>query len=67
MDGVLLMANAGVIAATGDAAPDAWRRVVAYLTQAFSADRAGPLPPAPSGDALYGAMTRLARAKVREV
>ena len=58
---LLLMANAGVIAATGDAAPDAWRRVVAYMVQAFGAAQAGPLPPAPSGDALYEAMARLVR------
>jgi AcrR family transcriptional regulator len=58
---LLLMANAGVIGATGDAAPDAWRRVVAYMVQAFAAEQADPLPPAPSGDALYKAMMRLAR------
>ena len=58
---LLLMANAGVVAATGNAAPDAWRRLVGYMTQAFAADHAGPLPPAPSGDALYQAMARLAR------
>jgi AcrR family transcriptional regulator len=59
---LLLMANAGVIAATGDAAPDAWRRVVAYMTQAFAAGHTEALPPAPSSDALYRAMLRLTRA-----
>jgi AcrR family transcriptional regulator len=56
---LLLMANAGVIAATGDAAPEAWRRMVAYMTQAFAADHAQPLPPSPSGSSLLQAMRRL--------
>ncbi len=56
---LLLMANAGVIVATADAAPDAWRHLVAYLTQAFAADHSDPLPPAPTGTALYRAMLRL--------
>jgi AcrR family transcriptional regulator len=56
---LLLMANAGVIAATRNAAPDAWRRLVAYTTQAFAADHAQPLPPAPSGSSLLRAMRRL--------
>ena len=55
---LLLMANAGVVAATADAAPHAWRRLVAYMTQAFAADHAGPLPSAPTGAALYRAMLR---------
>src|SRR5450756_2269116 len=29
---LLLMANAGVVAATAGTAPDAWRRLVAYLS-----------------------------------
>ena len=58
---LLLMANAGVVAATAGAAPDAWRRLVAYMTQAFAADHAGPLPSAPTGRALYQAMLRLTR------
>jgi AcrR family transcriptional regulator len=56
---LLLMANAGVIAATRDAAPDAWRRLVAYMIQAFAADNSGPLPPPPTGAALLQAMRRL--------
>ena len=59
---LLLMANAGVITATGESAPEAWRRLVAYLVQAFSADHAEPLPPAPAPRAMYRAMIRL-RAK----
>jgi hypothetical protein len=35
---MLLMANAGVISGTGDAAPGTWRRLVAYLIQAFATD-----------------------------
>jgi AcrR family transcriptional regulator len=56
---LLLMANAGVVAATGDAAPDAWRRLVGYMIQAFRTDTAEPLPPAPSPRAMYRAMVRL--------
>jgi AcrR family transcriptional regulator len=56
---LLLMANAGVVAATGDDAPDAWRRFTAYMIQAFAACDAGALPPAPEAAALYRAMLRL--------
>ncbi|MFE9888492.1 TetR/AcrR family transcriptional regulator [Streptomyces scopuliridis] len=52
------MANAGVVNATGDAAPDAWRRVVALLIQSCEAPARGPLPPSPEHDALYRAMLR---------
>ncbi|GCB44515.1 TetR/AcrR family transcriptional regulator [Streptomyces sp. NL15-2K] len=52
------MANAGVVNATGDAAPDAWRRVVALLIQSFEAPARGPLPASPEHDALYRAMLR---------
>jgi AcrR family transcriptional regulator len=45
---VLLMANAGLVHATRDAAPHAWRRLVAYLLEGFRADRTGPLPAAPT-------------------
>jgi hypothetical protein len=55
---LLLMANAGVISATGDNAPDAWERVVAYLIQAFSASHAEPLPEPPRPTAIYRAMLR---------
>ncbi len=56
---LILMANAGVINATRDAAPDAWRRVVAYLLQAFETRAAGPLPVPPTPAQLYRAMRRL--------
>jgi AcrR family transcriptional regulator len=47
---LLLMANAGILRATRDVAPHAWRRLVAYQLQAFHArgDRSGPLPAAPT-------------------
>ena len=54
-----LMANAGVVNGTGQAAPDAWRRLVAYLLQAFAADAARPLPPPPSEGQMYRALLRL--------
>lgn len=58
---VLLMANAGVIAATGDAAPDTWRRLVGYMLQAFAVHEPETLPAAPQPAALYRAMVRLNR------
>lgn len=56
---MVLMANAGVVNATGDAAPDTWRRLVAYLTQAFAAAAAAQLPDPPSPGEMYRAMVRL--------
>lgn len=58
---LLLMANAGVVQATRDAAPDAWRRVVALLLDGFRAEGAQPLPAAPAPARLYRAMLRLGR------
>ncbi|MFJ9018898.1 hypothetical protein ACIRPU_02760 [Streptomyces sp. NPDC102259] len=55
---LLHMANAGVVQATGDAAPDAWRRVVALFVQSYEAPARGPLPASPEHDALYRAMLR---------
>lgn len=52
------MANAGVVNATGDAAPDAWRRVVALMIQSFQAPARGALPASPEPRALYRAMLR---------
>jgi AcrR family transcriptional regulator len=56
---MLLMANAGVINATGDAAPETWRRLVAYLIQAFAAGSAKPLPDPPTPRRIYRALLRL--------
>jgi AcrR family transcriptional regulator len=55
---LLLMANAGVVAATADTVPDAWRRPVAYMLQAFEATNTTPLPPAPDAEQLFAAMER---------
>jgi hypothetical protein len=49
---------AGVVNATGGAAPDAWRRVVALLVQSLEAPSRGPLPDPAGHDALYRAMLR---------
>lgn len=40
---LILMANAGVVEAIGDAAPDAWPGVVAYLLHACAVNAARPL------------------------
>jgi AcrR family transcriptional regulator len=45
---LLLMANAGVVHATRDAAPHAWRRLIAFLLEGFRAAHTGPLPAAPT-------------------
>jgi len=55
---VLLMANAGVVAATADTAPDAWQRPIEYMLQAFAADNTQPLPAPPARNALLRAMQR---------
>jgi AcrR family transcriptional regulator len=55
---MFLMANAGVLTATGDAAPDTWRRLVGYLIQACAAQAAQPLPDPPPPRQLYKAMLR---------
>ncbi|WP_206797496.1 TetR/AcrR family transcriptional regulator [Amycolatopsis sp. MtRt-6] len=57
---VLLMANAGVIAATADAAPGTWRRLVGQMLRAFATPDAPlpPLPDAPDSADLYRAMAR---------
>ncbi|MEH0550734.1 MULTISPECIES: TetR/AcrR family transcriptional regulator [Streptomyces] len=61
------MANAGVVNATGDAAPDAWRRVVALFIQSLEAPARGPLPGSPGHDALYRAMLRVGQGTTRPV
>ncbi|WP_435226609.1 TetR/AcrR family transcriptional regulator [Streptomyces sp. Tue6028] len=60
---ILLMANAGVINATGNAAPDTWRRLVAHMLRSFATPDAPlpPLPSAPAPAALYRAMVRITR------
>jgi AcrR family transcriptional regulator len=56
---LILMANAGVVMATREAAPEAWRRLVGYLLQAFAAERAEPLPEPPTKTEMYRALMRL--------
>ena len=53
---ILLMANAGVIAATRGAAPGTWERLVGYMLQAFTAPQPATLPPPPDPSALARAM-----------
>jgi AcrR family transcriptional regulator len=62
---MVLMANAGVINATGDAAPQTWRRLVAYLLQAFAAESEAPLPDPPSPAQTYRALLRVQRKVAR--
>jgi len=58
---LLLMANAGVVSVLGDAAPDAWRRLVATFLVAWSTDPASDveLPPAPTPRQLSRAFARV--------
>jgi AcrR family transcriptional regulator len=63
---VLLMANAGVITAAGNTAPDSSARLVAYLIQAFTAPQPATLPPPPDPDALAHAMLGLDCADTRK-
>ena len=58
---ILLMANAGVIAATQEAAPGTWERLVGYMLQAFTAPQPATLPPPPGPSALARAMAGLGR------
>ena len=60
---LLLMANAGVVRATRDAAPDAWQRFVAIVLDGFRADGARPLPPPPAPAQVYQAMSTLGRTR----
>ena len=53
---LLLMANAGVVSVTGDAAPTAWRRLVAYFLRACAVDPTGPLPAPSSPRQMYRAL-----------
>src|SRR5215204_1057462 len=54
---IFLMANAGVLTATADAAPESSERVVAYLLQGCATAAATePLPAPPAPQQLYRAM-----------
>jgi AcrR family transcriptional regulator len=63
---MLLMANAGVIAGTADAAPGTWRRFAAYIIQAFSARNTQPLPEPPTRTAMYRALLHLSESGTRD-
>jgi hypothetical protein len=62
----MLLANAGVVRGTRDAAPLAWKRFVALLLDGCRAEGAHPLPPPPPPAQVYRAMRRLARPDARE-
>jgi AcrR family transcriptional regulator len=55
---LVLMANAGVVAATAAHAPESSDRLVGYLLQAFAASAASDLPPAATPRRMYRALTR---------
>jgi AcrR family transcriptional regulator len=63
---LLLMANAGVVTATHDAAPETSPRLVAYMLQAFSSEASGPLPAAPTPGRMYRALHRLQKRHPRD-
>jgi hypothetical protein len=59
---VMLLANAGVLGATGETAPEAWRRFAALMVDAFrAADASEPLPPAPAEHELRRSIAMLAK------
>jgi hypothetical protein len=53
-----LMANAGVVAATAEHAPESSDRLVGYLLQAFASAAASELPPPATPQRMYRALTR---------
>jgi AcrR family transcriptional regulator len=63
---LLLMANAGVVQGAGEAAPDAWRRFVAMMLEAFRADGATALPAPPTPRQLMRAMRGISRTSDQE-
>ena len=58
---VMLLANSGVLAATGQTAPDTWRRFAALMVDAFAAGPTEPLPPAPAEQQLRRSIAMLAK------
>ncbi|MEU4245352.1 helix-turn-helix domain-containing protein [Actinoplanes sp. NPDC026619] len=60
---MLLMANAGVLTATADAAPETSRRLIEYFLQACAVAAARPLPEPPAPRRMYRAMLRFASPK----
>lgn len=55
---LLLMANAGLVHRTADAAPHSWRRHAAFVLDGLRASAATPAPPAPSDTDMRAAMGR---------
>ena len=55
---LLLRANAGVVAATAEHAPESSDRLVGYLLQAFASAAAGELPPPATPQRMYRALSR---------
>jgi AcrR family transcriptional regulator len=60
---LLFFANAGVVQATSQAAPHAWRRLVAFMLEAFRASHPGPLPAALTPPQAERAMRSIAHDK----
>ena len=60
---VLLLANSGVLAATGESAPDTWRRFAALILDGFATDVESrrPLPPAPPEQQLRRSIAMLGK------
>ncbi len=56
---IVLMANAGVVAAAGRAAPRSAPRLIGFLLEAFAAPGTGNLPPPPSSRQVTRALMRL--------
>ena len=56
---VMLLANAGVLEATGRHAPDAWRRFAALMVDAFSTGPRSDLPPPTPPEALRRSVAML--------
>ncbi len=55
----MLLANAGVLEATREHAPDAWRRFAALMIDAFRAGTHGALPPPTPADELRSSIAML--------
>ena len=65
-DGVLLLiANAALLAATRDVAPDAWRRPAKLMISAFRAANTDPMPAPPANDLVHEILRRVSPALPR--
>ncbi|GIF99030.1 hypothetical protein [Catellatospora citrea] len=60
---MFLMANAGVLTATADAAPETSARLVGYFLQACAANAAASLPDPPAPRRMFRAMLRFTAPK----